>query len=609
MRKWVFLALVAVLLAALAAWMRKESALDHDWSPTIAVQSATPHGGVPLLTPRANDREQRSEVGPATQTDSQSEPAVSADHAATDDDEEWISFAFVEEPNDAALPDAEITLRVDSKSRSFIADEKGLLDVATTELPAELGQLVFITVKDKDGNRRLEAWMTLQPTTTIRVPAKLMLRGEIVLASGSSPAGLSVSLWLPAGGIYSVERFVANKDLDATGRFEFGVGDAQVPAMYTVRVAGVGIPAAVSVPTADLIAPAGARVVISLARLHVIVRDELGDPVERAHVRCMATDSTDGHSPLFADATTGSEGRARTWVPGGPIAIAVGSERHAPGSENVIVGDADTELTFRLRSLTVTDRITGTVVFEDETPVEGATVSACCHDHAGDLGVVSMRQMRTDELGRFEIAIATDQDLDLYAFHKEHGESAEVLVSPGAGPVRLVIDRGVSLRLVGRGLESQTLSGSSEFLLVIVHEDGHSDEVGTNRLPFTFERVTPGRWRVFALAAKQQRWATGEIVVTREGPAEFALDFVPLEFIEGRVDGPSGSRRAIGVMLTPENWPEIAAKSLLAAPIELGGRFRVAAPAPGELALFDSQKVLDRRPARGGASVEFVLPD
>lgn len=609
MRKWVFLALVAVLLAALVAWMSGESALDRDSSPTIAVQSATPHGGVPLLAPQPDDREQRSTAESVMPEDSPSDSSVASDGSAMDDDEEWISFAFVEEPNDAPLPDAEITLRVNSKSSSFVADEDGLLGIALRELPANVGEGVSITVKDRDGNRRLEAWMTLQPTTTIRVPAKLMLRGEIVLASGSSPAGLSVSLWLPAGGIYTVERFVANKDLDASGRFEFGVGDAQVPAMYTVRVAGVGIPAAVSVPTADLIAPAGARVVISLARLHVVVRDELGDPVERAHVRCMATDSTDGNSPLCAAATTGSDGRARFWVPGGPIAIAVGSERHAPVNEDVSVGDADAHVTFRLRALTDIDRITGTVVFEDESPVEGAMVSAWCRTHTGDLSVVSMRQMRSDELGRFELAIAADQDLDVYAFHKQHGETAKVPWYPGGGPVRLVLDRGVTLRLVGRGLETHTLSGSSEFSLVIVHEDGHFDEVGTNTLPFTFERVTPGRWRAFALAAKQQRWATGEIVVTREGPAELALDFVPLEFIEGRIDGTSGSRQALGVLLTPQNWPEIAAKSLLAVHIELGETFRVAAPAPGELVLFDSQKVLDRRPARGGTSVELVLPD
>jgi hypothetical protein len=63
--------------------------------------------------------------------------------------------------------------------------------------------------------------------------------------------------------------------------------------------------------------------------------------------------------------------------------------------------------------------------FEGSASEPGALVSAWCADDAGELSVASMEQARTDEQGRFDVAIAADRALRVYAFHKSHGEAAE----------------------------------------------------------------------------------------------------------------------------------------------------------------------------------------
>lgn len=517
----------------------------------------------------------------------------------------------VDAQSDAPIPRAEVTLRA-GEERPYVAitDERGEIAFGAGEVPARLGDKVFVLVKDDQGHARLRTFAVIGPGIVLRVPPKLVLRGEIVLASGGSPAGLWVSAWTPPHALQGVEQFLAHHDLGDDGRFEIAAGIEQVPAAFTLRVGGVGVPASLRVPTDELLSATGARVVVGIARLTIATLEDDGAPIASARVRCIATETTDGIAALFAEASTGTDGRARLWVPAGAIAVAAGSPDHAPAREEIRVGSADVEVVLRLRRLSAADRLAGRVVFEDESPVLGALVSAWGADDAGELSVASMVQSRTDEQGRFDVRIASDRALRVYAFHKGHGEAAEQDWKPGDGPVRLVIDRGVTLRVAARGLASESVSGSNDVRVVLVRDDGRSDSVGTDAFPVDFERLPPGHWRAFAIASHQRRWATAEAIVTREKPADLVLDFVPLDFLEGRVLPVPDPTRQISVAFAPARWPAEAVELLLTAAPDSDGSFRLPCPSAGELALREGPRTVERRSAAGGgASLVLTLPD
>ncbi|MCY2960714.1 MAG: hypothetical protein NTY35_11160 [Planctomycetota bacterium] len=522
-----------------------------------------------------------------------------------------IVARVVHAQSEAPIPHAEVTLRA-GQERPYIAvtDERGEIEFAAGDVPARLGDKVFVLVKDEQGHARLRTFAVIGPGIVLRVPPKLVLRGEIVLSSGGSPAGLSVSAWTPPYALHGVEQFVAHQELGEDGRFEIAAGMEQVPSSFTLRVGGVGVPASRRVPTRELLSATGARVVIGLARLSIATLEDDGAAITNAHVRCIATESTDGNSALFAEAVTGTDGRAHMWVPTGVIGVAAGSPDHAPAREDVRVESDDLEVVLRLRRLSAADRLIGSVVFEDESPVPGALVSAWCADDAGELAVASMSQQRTNEKGAFEIAIAVDRALRVYAFHEGHGDAAEQGWNPGDGPVRLVIDRGVSLSVVARGLAVEAVSGANDVEVVLVRDDGRSESAGTDAFPVDFERLPPGRWRAFAIARHQRRWAAAETVVTREKPADLVLDFVPLDFVEGLVQPAPDPARQVSIVYTPSGWPEEAVQALLTTTLAPDGSFQIACPAPGEVLLREGPRTIERRSAAGGgARLVITLPD
>jgi len=565
----------------------------------------------PDANPLAEARALPPRTGGSQPEDAAAAPRGETVRATDDGSTEPIVARVVDAQSEAPIPRAEVTLRAgQERPYTAVTDERGEIEFAAGDVPARLGDKVFVLVKDEQGHARLRTFAVIGPGIVLRVPPKLVLRGEIVLSTGGSPAGLSVSAWTPPHALRGVEQFVAHQELREDGRFEIAAGLEQVPSSFTLRVGGVGVPASQRVPTEELLSATGARVVIGLARLSIATLEDDGAAIARAHVRCIATESTDGHAALFAEASTGEDGRAHMWVPAGVIGVAAGYPHRAPAREEVRVESGDVEVVLRLRRLTAADRLIGSVVFEDESPVPGALVSAWCADDAGELAVASMNQERTNEHGAFEIAIAIDRALRVYAFHKAYGEAAEQSWKPGDGPVRLVIDRGVTLRVAARGLAVEAVSGANDVEVVLVRDDGRSESVGTDAFPVDFERLPPGRWRAFAIAHHQRRWAAAETVVTREKPADLVLDFVPLDFVEGRVQPAPDPARQVSVAFTPAGWPAEAVEALLTAAPGSDGAFQIASPAPGELALRVGPRTIERRLAAGGGRpLVFTLPD
>ncbi len=570
---------------------------------------AAPEQRADIQPPRLSESEQRRR-GVDSSVDSESNPTVDASQDEVSANSELLLIRVVDDASGGPMPEAEVTLRAGGQAPFvLVADANGELEFAPSEIPAQLGDKVGVSVKDTNGHTRLRTGVVIGPGIVLRVPPALILRGEIVLTSGASPAGLSVSAWTPPTGVYGVEQFVADQRLAEDGRFEISAALERAPAAFTLRVGGVGVPASQRVPTAELTSISGARVVVGLAVLRILILEDDSTPIPRAVVRCAAMGSTDGHDELFAEVTTGEDGRTHMWVPAGTISVVAGSPDHAPARSAVRVEAGDVEVVFRLRRLTPADRLKGSVVFEDDSPVAGAFVSAWCHADAGSLSVSSMKQQRTDERGRFELAMAVDEELRVFAFHKGYGETNEETWKPGDGPVRLVIDRGVTVSVVAHDLPATNVLHANEVQVVLVRDDGRVDSVGTDSFPVEFHRVPPGRWRAFAIATSAQRWATAELVVAREHAAEFALRFVPLEFVEGRVSPTPDVERRMSAAFAPPGWPSEAVEALLTRELGDDGTFRLAAPNPGELSLREGSKTIERRPARGGTPLVFTLPD
>jgi len=604
--------LVGAVLVALTVGLAFLIRIRADGPVSVASSSAeiaVPTHRAEIEQPLLSDAVHRRRGGDSP-GDTGTAPSIDASSDEVNASPELLLIRVVDDATGAPMPEAEVTLRAGGQ-RPFImfADEHGEFEFATHEIPAQLGDKVGVAVKDSNGRTRLRTALVIAPGIVLRVPPALILRGEIVLTSGSSPAGLSVSAWTPPAGIHGVERFVADQQLAEDGRFEISAGLERAPATFTLRIGGVGVPASQRVPTAELTSISGARVVVGLAMLRIVVQEDDSTPIPRAVVRCAAIGSTDGQAEIFAEASTGEDGRAHMWVPAGTISVVAGSPDHARARSSVRVEAGAVEVVLRLRRLTAADRLHGSVVFDDDSPVAGALVSAWCAADAGNLSVTATKQQRTDERGQFELAMAVDEDLLVFAIHQSYGDTNEQPWKPGDGPVRLVIDRGITLHVVAHDLPARNVLQANEVLVVLVRDDGRVDVIGTDSFPVEFDRVPPGRWRAFAIANGAQRSATADIVVERERPAELALRFVPLEFVEGRVSPPPDTERRMSVAFTPPGWPIEAVEALLTHELGVDGTFRVAAPTPGDLSLREGSKTIERRPARGGTPLIFTLPD
>lgn len=551
----------------------------------------------------------------ATKLDPGVRPALGrAPSAANPEPADLVLVRVVEGPSRAPMADAEVSLQAPGRPTVYgITDENGQFDFAASEVPAAIGDRVSVVVKDEDGHERLRDGVVLARNVLLQAPSKAVLHGEIALTSGESPEWLYVSIWNRTRGSRGGETFVGYQNLGTNGRFAIPALGEPPPDFVRIEVARTGLPVSLSRSTAEMLVPPGPRIVVGLVRLQLAVVDENGDPVPEALVRCTATPDADARQPadeLAVDPSTGSDGRARLWVPSGLLTVVAGANGHAPVRHVVRAEAASLELVLRLRKLGDSDRLAGSVVYEDGSAVPDLEVRAWNDDPARALERVSSSTARTDGDGRFVLPIATDQDVEVQAIDPGTRQPGVARWRPGDGPVRLVIDRGHALKIQARGLPVAEDGGAARVQIVLVRERGQSDALETDALPVTFDHVPAGRWSVFALDQDRHLWARGEAFLSGAAPEEITLEFESCQDVVGRVESVLDPELAYSVAFAPNGWPTDAVERLLTADVAKDGTFRLPAPGAGQLELREGYRMVERRPAvGGGAPLVFTLPD
>lgn len=536
---------------------------------------------------------------------------------ATRDPSDLVLVRVVEGPSSAPLADAEVSLQAAGHPAVYgVTDELGELDFPASEVPAALGDAVSVVVKDEDGHVRLREGVVLARSVVLRVPSKAVLRGEIALASGESPEWLYVSIWRPSPTKRGDETFVGHQNLGTNGRFAIPALGEPPPDFVRIEVARTGLPASLSMPTTELLVPPGPQIVVGLVSLSLAVVDEAGDPVPEARLRCTALvgkvgkDGEDGEDGLAVEPSTGLDGRARLWVPSGVLTIVAGSEGYAPARHRIRAEASPLEVLLRLRKLGDSDRLRGSVAYEDGSTVAGLEVSGSSESDSGGLARVSSSTTRTDGDGRFVLTIATDEDVAVQAVDPVTRQVGTAKWRPGDGTVRLVIDRGQALTVRASELATAALGQTGLIHVALVRERDQGQSVQTLEFPVSFDHVPAGRWSVYALDRIHDRWARGEVFMTGAAPEEVALEFEGLHYVVGSVVPVPRPGLRLTVDFTPSGWPARAVETLLSVDVAPDGTFRVPAPGAGELVLREDTRTIERRPATGGgAPLVITLPD
>ena len=189
----VALAFAALLAAYIALAMRARDPASPGVSripSSMAVPEADREGLGEVDALRDTGRAPGSRAQPQAADPHDSVDALAADGPA----QPRLLLRVLLDSTGEPLPEAEIVLApAGHRLYHAITDAHGEFEVGIAEVPAEYGHAAPARVRDRDGLERWRGTITLAAEVTLRVPDALVLRGEVVLASGASSAGLTVS--------------------------------------------------------------------------------------------------------------------------------------------------------------------------------------------------------------------------------------------------------------------------------------------------------------------------------------------------------------------------------------------------------------------------------
>jgi len=607
-------AVLALVLTMVIVWIVRRGEDAAVALPPVPEITRLEHERAPAATLASVD-DSSGRVG-ASNIGSTDRPTLGiAPRAATREPSDLVRVRVVEGPASVPMADAEVSLQTPGHPTVYgVTDERGEFDFEASEVPAALGDKVSVVVKDADGHERLRDGVVLARNIVLRARSKAVLSGEIALPLGESPEWLYVSIWSQARGWRGGETFIGYQNLGTNGRFAIPALGEPPPDFVRIEVARTGLPVSLRMPTTELLVPPGPRIVVGLVLLQIAVVDELGEPVPEALVRCTATAGPDNAQPtdvLAVEPSTAVDGRARLWVPAGSLTVVAGSSGYAPARTVIRAEVSPLDVVLRLRKLGDSDRLPGSVVYEDGSAVpERLEVRGRSDDPSGDFGRIATSAARTDDVGHFVLPIATDQHVEVQAVDPVTGQPGVAKWRPGDGPVRIVIDRGQALTVRASELPTAALGSLGLIQVALVRERDQGQTLQTLAFPVSFDHVPVGRWSVYALDRIHDRWARGEVFMTSSAPEDVALDFESLHYVVGSVDPVPRPGMRLTVDFTPSGWSARAVETLLSVDVAPDGTFRVPAPGAGELVLREDSRTIARRPAvGGGAPLIFTLPD
>ncbi|HTF89803.1 MAG TPA: carboxypeptidase regulatory-like domain-containing protein [Planctomycetota bacterium] len=437
--------------------------------------------------------------------------------------------------------------------------------------------LCNVNVGAGENLRRFTA-LPLQSELVLLIDSCTRLHGLVVVSGAEMTEPAWVSAFEPASGMMSTHTMFARTRAQVDGSFEMQACPSREIPWVDMNI-GVGtVNVTRSIAWAELSSEAGARIEIQVCELTVRVLDEAGAPLAKADVRVSRLVED---APFPACGVSNERGEFRTSLEPADCEIIVGSAGRASAIERVVLTATDCPriVELRLRSLRESDHLRGRVVLEDRIPVEGAIVTAIPVANSSEGAVAAHAQMRTDANGRFDLAMATDRELEVVAFRRDVGYSDEVRFTPDGRELELVIRAQGSLevRIALPPGFSGFAQGHVEYVLVDRRFDlvdhGHEFEV-----PFTLSEIPAGDYNLFVYVAGWNAYAEGSVHVAAgdnrsDSPAWVELSSHPAQFARGQVLTANGSP-TLGAHIEVDHptWPP-EVERLWSVKVGDGGRF------------------------------------
>ena len=497
----------------------------------------------------------------------------------------------------------------DSPSVQGTTDAAGAVSLRLDAGGTPRENLCTVTVGQGDGARRFNA-IPLRDEIVVLMDTCTRLHGRIVPPGVAASERAWVQIEEARHGTMSCGVMLARAQADADGTFEMQACPARELPLVDVRVMLEGLAVTRSIRWQELASEAGARIELSFGELLVRVQDADDSAIAGAELR-IASLPADGAFPTVAKSDVRGEYRAKLEIGSFEVIAA------APGFSSTIErvefeGQAsNSSLTLVLRRLGDDDRLVGRVVLEDGTPVEGAWVTANPVMDSPDAAMAGHAQLRSGADGSFELAIATDRELEVVAYRRDLGMSAAVRIQPGNRRLELVIcaQGKLEVRISPPSGLAAFSGGLVEYALVdrrLAHFDfGHAFEV-----PFVLEQLPIGDYNLFVYIAGWNAYAEGSVHVEANLSTQVELASHTAQFARGRVRLADESSLSGGTLrMDHPTWPP-EVESLWSSPLSADGRFELflgeetACPA-----------TLLRRPAascsvqvHAGDGQDFVIP-
>jgi hypothetical protein len=387
--------------------------------------------------------------------------------------------------------------------------------------------------------------IVLEAPLVLLARRSLVLRGALV--SDVEPADrMGVSASLPPSGSREVELFAGASQLDASGGFEIqAVVDATPDAFLLVFGARGGPFGCAEVPTAELLSEAGATVVLSARALVVTVADEsTAAPVAGAALRLRSRALP---PPIvWSDATSDAQGRAAFLLPPGELELVVGKPGYAFAYQRraFAAGEAGEETLVSLRRLGEAERLSGFVRSARGEPVSGAFVTLSPSTDDPDIGVAAAEQAHTDPEGRFSIPIDVQQELEVVAYHADHGLTPPLVVRPWLErePIQVVFEELGELVVHPIGLSASSGASSGPFEWLLLTRSGSRVVQGHEwQCPLPIGDLPLGLARLYLRHETRGLWGWADVDVRAGELSTVEIGLVPAHALSGRILSASGA--------------------------------------------------------------------
>lgn len=456
-------------------------------------------------------------------------PAPRAEEQA----ETWTLRGTVVSTN-SVEPSAKIEIWRKLETQSAFATVSTASGTFEVELPADelpLGALAWARVWDEAGAMRFDGALRLEPQVVVTLSESLRWRGTVDCSWPRSTEELRITLYEPAQRAAKLGRSVGSTLADGIGYFEIagllrGRAETLVAELELRNAEGVLATGVRAVSRAELESPAGARIPFDIARLRLLVRNELGQAVPNAAVR--VHDAGQASLTQRRDRKTDGEGIAEFTVAFGNLDFDVSAAGFAPVWSSREIGEGEVEHEIQLKRLEFEDRLFGTVLIDDGRAAEGALVVARAPGLPEESFVAAWT--RTNHDGTFELALPRGTEFEVTATDNAPSKSGPWLATVGSEPLVLTLERQRELRV---RLDTSALPpdvGSGEIEYVALERRTGALVQGTDLFaPFTISALAPGEWDIYVLAEGLDGCGTATVALGDTPGASSLEVVVPLQ--------------------------------------------------------------------------------